>query len=73
MRLIQPLKFRTLKTGCFKMPHLQKAVFQMEVTIASGLGKVLGKIGGFQKNMKIWARAELNFFRCAQYEVKKFQ
>ena len=29
----------------------------MEVTIASGLGKVLGKIGGFQKNMKILERS----------------
>ena len=36
MRLIQPLKFRTLKTGCFKMPRLQTVVFQMGITIASG-------------------------------------
>ena len=41
MRLIQPLKFRILKTGCFKMPrlqtpHLQMAVFQTGVTVASG-------------------------------------
>ena len=42
MRLIQPLKFRTLKTGYFKMPrlqtpHLQTAVFQMGITVAFGL------------------------------------
>ena len=41
MRLIQPLKFRTLKTGCFKMPRLQTprlqtAVFQTLITVASG-------------------------------------
>ena len=36
MSLIQPLKFRTMKMGCFKMPHLQMAVFQMVVIIASG-------------------------------------
>ena len=40
MRLIQPLKFRILKIGCFKMPHLQMphwqiVVFQVVVTIAS--------------------------------------
>ena len=35
MRLIQPLKFRTLKTGCFKMPHLQMAVFQTGIMVAS--------------------------------------
>ena len=38
MSLIQPLKFRTLKTECFKMPHLQMVVFQMGVTVASGQG-----------------------------------
>ena len=42
MRLIQPLKFRILKTGCFKMPRLQTprlqmGVFQMVITVASGL------------------------------------
>ena len=37
MRLIQPLKFRTLKMGCFKMPHLQMAIFQMGIIVASGL------------------------------------
>ena len=41
MRLIQPLKFRTLKTGCFKMPHLhtprlQTVIFQTGITVASG-------------------------------------
>ena len=36
MRLIQPLKFKTLKMGCFKMPHLQMAVFQMGITVAPG-------------------------------------
>ena len=41
MRLIQPLKFRTLKTGCFKMPrlqtpHLQTGVFQTGIRVASG-------------------------------------
>ena len=42
MRLIQPLKFRTLKTGCFKMPrlqthYLQMAIFETGITVASGL------------------------------------
>ena len=37
MSLIQPLNFRTLKTGCFKMPRLQTAVFQTGITVASGL------------------------------------
>ena len=37
MRLIQPLKFRTLKTGCFKMPRLQMGVLQTGITVASGL------------------------------------
>ena len=37
MSLIQPLKFRTLKTGCFKMPRLQMGVFRMGITVASGL------------------------------------
>ncbi len=47
MSLIQPLKFRTWETGYFKMPRfemprfemprLQTAVFQMMVTVASGL------------------------------------
>ena len=41
MSLIQPLKFRTLKMGCFKMPHLQTAYlqmafFEMVVIVASG-------------------------------------
>ena len=41
MRLIQPLKFRTLKTGCFKTPRLQTPrlqtdVFQTGTTVASG-------------------------------------
>ena len=31
MSLIQPLKFKTLKMGCFKKPHLQ-----MVVGVASG-------------------------------------
>ena len=38
----QTSEFRILKTGCFKMPHLQtpclqRAVFQMGITIASDL------------------------------------
>ena len=42
MCLIQPLKFRTLKTGCFKMPHLQKPHLQTDIcqtgiTVTSGL------------------------------------
>ena len=42
MSLIQPLKFRTLEKGFFKMahlqvPHWQMAVFQMGATVASGL------------------------------------
>ena len=42
MHLIQPLKFRTLKTGYYEMPrlltpHLQTTIFQMEITIAFGL------------------------------------
>ena len=42
MCLIQPLKFRTLKTGYFEMPrlqmpHLHMAIFQTGITIASGL------------------------------------
>ena len=45
MHLIQPLKFRTLKMGCFKMPRLQTrlqtAVFQMGITVASGLKEKL--------------------------------
>ena len=41
MCLIQPLKFITLKTGCFKMPRLQAprlqtGVFQTGITVASG-------------------------------------
>ena len=41
MSLIQPLKSRTLEMECFKMchlqtPHLQMAVFQIGVTLASG-------------------------------------
>ena len=41
MHLTQPLKLRRLKTGCFKMPHLQTprlqmAVFQTRITVASG-------------------------------------
>ena len=45
MCLIQPLKFRTLKMGCFKMPHLQMALFQMVATVASEPGKsVLEKV-----------------------------
>ena len=36
MCLIQPLKFRTLKTGCFKMPRLQTTVVQTGITVASG-------------------------------------
>ena len=46
MSLIQPLKFRTWEMGhfkmlCFEMPHLQMAVFQMVVTVASWLSLVL--------------------------------
>ena len=41
MSLIQPLKFRTLKTGCFKMPCLQMAVFQTGITVASGHYQIL--------------------------------
>ena len=42
MRLIQSLKFRKLKTGCFKMPRLQAprlqtGVFQTGITVASGI------------------------------------
>ena len=37
MSLIQPLMFTTLKMGCFKMPNLQTAGFEMVVTVASGL------------------------------------
>ena len=42
MSLIEPLKFRTWKTGHLKMPHfetprLQTAVFQMVITVASEL------------------------------------
>ena len=36
MSLNQSLKFRTLKMGCFKMPHLQMAVFPMVATVAFG-------------------------------------
>ena len=36
MCLIQPLKFRTLKMGCFKMPRFKTDVFQMGITVASG-------------------------------------
>ena len=41
MRLIQHLKFRTLKTEFFKIPHLQTprlqmVIFQMGITVASG-------------------------------------
>ena len=44
MCLIQPLKFRALKTGCFKMPRLQTprlqtGVFQTVITVAPGLRK----------------------------------
>ena len=39
MSLIQPLKFRMLKMGCFKMPHLHMAIFHMVVTLASGLSQ----------------------------------
>ena len=31
MSLIQPMKFRTLKMGCFKVPHLQMPHLQMAV------------------------------------------
>ena len=46
MRLIQPLKFRTLKTGCYKIPHLQAprlqtGVFQTGITVSSGLYKMM--------------------------------
>ena len=42
MSSIQPLKFRTLKTGCLKMPRFQTprfqtGVFQTVVTVACGL------------------------------------
>ena len=43
MRPFQPLKFRTLKMGCFKMPHLQIADFQMGVTVASGHSDLTSK------------------------------
>ena len=41
MSLIQPLKFRTLKTVCLQMPrlqmpHLQMGVFQVVITVACG-------------------------------------
>ena len=29
MSLIQPLKFKPLEMGCFKISHLQMAIFQM--------------------------------------------
>ena len=50
MRLIRPLKFGTLKTGCFKMPCLQTprlkmTVFQTGITVAS----VLLLVGKAQK------------------------
>ena len=41
MSLIQPLKFRTWEMGHFKMPHLQMAMFQTVVTVASGLFQLL--------------------------------
>ena len=52
MHLIQPLKFRTWETEHFKMPHfetprLQTAVFQMVVTVASGLN------ANFQKTSQL--------------------
>ncbi len=45
MSLIQPLKFITWEMGHFKMPrfetlHLQTAVFQTVITVASGLSIV---------------------------------
>ena len=43
MGLIQPLKFRTLKTGCFKMLHLQMPRLQMAV-FQMGLQLPLGKV-----------------------------
>ena len=36
MGLIQPLKFRLLKTGCFKIARLQMAVLQTGITVAYG-------------------------------------
>ena len=50
MHLVQPLKFRTLKTECFKMPQLQTpclqmAVFQMGITVASELRLLIAKSG----------------------------
>ena len=58
MPLIQPQKFRTLKTGCLKMPHLQiprlqMAVFQMGITTASGLHDKMTKSQSDEKIITI--------------------
>ena len=42
---MQPLNFRTWEKGHFKMPrfetpHLEMVVFQMGITVASGLGSL---------------------------------
>ena len=49
MHLIQPLRNRTLKTGCFKMrrlqtPRIQMAVFQTVITVAFGHGESIEDI-----------------------------
>ena len=64
MHLIQPLKFRILKTGCFKMPRLQMGVFQMVTTVVCGLS-VPSKAGNE-------AEAEKNSAKCLEgSKVKK--
>ena len=64
MRLIQPLKFRILKTGCFKMPRLQTlrlqtGVFQTVITVASEL-----RVGNFN---------EMSFFSGKLTVGKKYE
>ena len=50
MSLIQPLKFRTLKTGCFKMPRLQMPHLQTALS-KRGLQLPLGSISAEVSDM----------------------
>ena len=76
MRLIQPLKFRTLEMWCFKMPHLQTAVFQTGITVASGLGSDSCNITEPRGNCNPHfenSRLETGRLQMGQFETSCFQ
>ena len=66
MHLIQTLKFRTLKTGCFKIPCLQMTVFQTGITVASGQSVI--QLFWSPKNC-IWAFKEYHQLQMLHFQM----